>query len=232
MKKVLLFPILVAMVGCSSAQQKPAAQEEVPDRVVSRIDGMESRPTWVKESEPFKVEGGEATSLGSTTIPADHRLEAAYRIAENNAKAGIASTIEQRLDYVFQQANEGTSLDADQVRFIGAEASQLTTSSIHPGKRYYEKVITTTASGETKAIYRVFATVQISEPELKRAVLDAVRKAQGKEGLSAEFSKQVAQHWDRFTGNTVAQKESQSSPKERAPASLPKSEKQETSDSQ
>jgi hypothetical protein len=76
------------------------------ERVLSRIDDMSSRPDWLKESDVFKVEGGKVQSLGSTVIPADHNVSSAYRIAANSAKGQIASAIEARLDFIFQQAVE------------------------------------------------------------------------------------------------------------------------------
>jgi len=49
---------LVGLVGCSSAVKNPTKSELEPDRVVSRIDDLSSRPEWLKESEPFRVADG------------------------------------------------------------------------------------------------------------------------------------------------------------------------------
>ena len=185
----------IAVTGCVTAPKSPESQ---PDVVVSRIDDLDSRPGWLKESEPFKIANGQVISLGSTTIPGDHRVDAGYRIAENNARAGIASAIENRLEFIFQNAEEGTSLDATQARYIGAEASKIATSSIRQDKRYYEKVATTQDSGQRVTQYKIFTTVTMPEADFKRAILDAARKAQGKGGLSVDFSKRVDAHWDQF----------------------------------
>lgn len=206
MKKLALVLPALLIAGCSSAPTA-STPESTPDRVIARIDDLSSRPSWLKESESFKVESGEVISLGQTTIPADHRVEAAYRIAENSAKAGIASAIEQRLEFVFQNAEEGTALGSTQARYIGAEASKLVTNSIRPSKRYWEKVATTDDSGNRKTIYRVFASVTMPEPDFKRAIMDAISKAQGKGGLSADFAKKVDAHWDSFTNANHPAKE-------------------------
>jgi hypothetical protein len=186
-------------VACSSAPKNPTASELEPDRVVARIDDRSSRPDWVKESEPFRIKDGMVTSLGQTTIPGDNRVEAAYRIAENNAKGAIANAIEVRLETIFQNAEEGTSLDATQARYIGAEASNLTTSSLRISDRYWEKVATTQDTGQRLTQYRVFADVTMPEADFKRAVLDAIARAHGKVGLSENFAKKVDAQWDRFT---------------------------------
>lgn len=186
--------VATTLVGCSSV---PKSVEEQEDKFLARIDDLGSRPSWLKESEPFRIENGVIVSTGQTTIPGDNRVEAAYRIAENNAKAAIAGQIEQRLSFVFQNAEEGTALDTTQARYIGAEASELVTSSIKPGKRYWEK-LAISSGGERKVIYKVFATVTMQESDLKKAILDAARKRQGKGGISADFKKQVDSHWEKF----------------------------------
>jgi hypothetical protein len=166
---------------------------------------MQARPSWLKESEPFRFENGMVSSLGSTVIPADHRVEAAYRIAENNAKAAFANSIEQRLEFVFQNAEEGTSMDTTQARYIGAEASKLTSSSVRVDKHYWEKVAVTKDSGDRVTMTKVFVTVTMPESAFKQAVHAAVAKAQGKGSLSADFAKKVDEHWDKFSGRTPAQ---------------------------
>jgi hypothetical protein len=199
LKTALAALSLVTLGACASAPKQPTGPEMERDVVVSRIDNLSNRPGWLKESEPVQVSDGYVTSLGETLIPADHRVDAAFRIAENNAKSQIAKAIEQRLDFVFQNAEEGTAMDSTQARFIGAEAANLTTSTLRLDKRYWEKVATTQDNGQRVTQYRVFVTVKMPEADFKRSVLDAIRKQQGKGGISADFAKKVDEHWDRFT---------------------------------
>lgn len=201
MKKSLFISVIfMGLAGCSTTPApRPNTPEAEPDRVISRIDDLKERPQWLTESEPFKIENGSVISLGSTTIPGDNRVEAAYRIAENNAKASIAGAIEQRLDFIFQNAEEGTAMSSTQARFIGAEASKLVTSSIRPGKRYWEKVASTSDTGQRTTTFKVFSTVSMPESEFKQAVMEAIKKARGQGGISADFAKKVDAHWDQFT---------------------------------
>ena len=196
MKNLFLTVVVCGVTSCVTTPSKP---ENTPDKVLSRSDDLDERPSWVKESEPFHIENGVVTALGQTSIPGDNRVEAAYRIAENNAKGLIAGSIEQRLDFVFQNAEEGTAVDSTQTRFIGAEAAKIMTSSLRPGKRYFEKIATTTDSGERVTRYKVFTAVTMPEADFKRAIQDAIRRAQGKGGLSADFADKVNKHWDQFT---------------------------------
>ncbi len=197
MKKLTFMILILTVAGCSSTP-KSSSPESMPDKVLSRINDMSRRPEWLHEDRPFEVKDGVVTSLGQTTIPGSDRVEAAYNISDNNAKGAICSTIESRLEVVLQNAEEGTSIDSNQVRRIGAEACKITTSSIRPGTRYWEKVAMSTDSGERVTRYKVFSTVTMPETEFKRAVMNAVRKQEGKGGLSQDFSKKVDEHWDSF----------------------------------
>lgn len=207
MKYLVPFLSLV-FVSCSSSVKNPTKSEIEPDRVISRIDDLSSRPDWVQESEPFRIEKGVVISTGITTIPGSDRVEAAYRIAQNNAKAAIAGAIEQKLEFIFQNAEEGTSINSTQARYIGAEASNLVTSTIRPGKNYWEKVATTQDSGERITQYKVFSTVTMPEDEFKRAIFEAIKKSQSKAGLSKDFAKKVDAHWDKFVESNQVTQES------------------------
>lgn len=189
---------LLVLTSCTTTHSSQPTSEEQPDKVIARINDMSERPKWADESSPFKIENAMVVSLGQTSIPGDNRVEAAYRIAENNAKQAICSAIEQRLDFVFQNAEEGTNIDSTQARSIGAEACQMTTSSIRNGKRYWEKFATTTDSGSRVTRYRVLTTVEMPEADFKRAVLAAIKKREGQGGLSKDFADKVNQHWDKF----------------------------------
>jgi hypothetical protein len=185
--------------GCAEMSLKP---QEIPNddyiAIVDRIDNLDSRPDWLQESKPFTIDDGTVVSLGQTEIPADHRVDAAYRIAENNAEAEISGAIQRKLSFIFQNAEEGTGLDAAQVRFIGGEASRLISSSLVPGNRYWEKVVYVSQTGR-QARYRVFATMEMPEEDFRRAILDALRRQAGKGGISADFAEKVDAHWDELT---------------------------------
>jgi hypothetical protein len=199
MKLWMTISIMALCGGCASTVKNPVKSEIEPDKVISRIDDLSSRPNWLKESEPFRITDGQVYSLGSTSILGDQRVEAAFRVADNNAKSGVANAIEQKLEFIFQNAEEGAEMGADQARYIGAEASSLITSSIRSDKRYWEKVATTQDSGERVTRFKVFSLVSMPEADFKKAIMAAVRKAEGKKGLSKNFAEKVDKHWDQFT---------------------------------
>lgn len=196
MKRMLIVSTCLLFVACSSLPEKAGLQKP-KEEILSRIDGLSSRPEWVNESEPFQVKNGLVSNVGMASVPGDSRIEAAYRVAANNGKAEISKAIEQRLSFVFQNAEEGTSFDATQVRYIGAEASELTSSSFKISKQYWEKVFSVDEHGQTKTFYRVYSLIQMPEPEFKRAIMEAADRRKGK-GLSKDFKEKVNKHWDQF----------------------------------
>lgn len=203
MKRITALVLLILLVGCASTQSSHEAGELQPDKVLARIDDLGSRPSWLREAEPFRIENGMVISLGSTTIPGDGRVEAGMRIAANNAKAEISSAIEQKLEFIFQNGEEGVGLDSTQARFIGSEVSSLVVSSIRSWKRYWEKVAMISDSGERVIRYRLFVIQTMPEQDFKKAVIDALRRTQVKSGLSTDFAKKVEAQWDRLVSAPV-----------------------------
>ncbi len=195
---------ICGLCACSTApkteMEKAVASNIGEERIISRIDDMSSRPSWLKESQPFQIVDGKVLSLGMSVISINDNLSAAYRIAENNAKSSISHAVEQRLDYIFENAEEGTGFSS-QARYIGSEASKLTSSNLQLKYRYWEKVAVQ-GQNEVAVQYRVFVLSQMDEPQFKAAITDAIRKSQGKQGISAEFAKKVDQHWDKFVNES------------------------------
>ena len=193
------------VVGCSSTPERteyistaPTNSELQPDKVLARIDGMEERPSWLKESEPFYVERGTVYSLGTTTLKEGQRVEAGYRVASNNAKHVVSQAISQRLSYVFQRGEENEGFDEAKSSYIGAEASELTTSHLKPVKYYWEKVAQSDSNGQRQVVYKVFALVSIPESEFKKSVIAAAKKAEGAGKVSKEFDDKLNDHWNDF----------------------------------
>lgn len=165
------------------------------EKILSRIDGFESRPAWLKESEPFSVEGSKMVALGMATIPGDHRLEAAFRIAENNAKNILSSSITQKLSYVFQNAEEGTSMDGNTSSFIGGELSRLSTSSIRLKNRYWEKIYKRNEIGSPTLEYKVYVTVAMENADFLKALDKALKGAEGRREISPDMKEKIKNHW-------------------------------------
>ena len=187
-----VFAAILALSACSSLPK---------DQVLARSDDLSSRPKWVNEEKTFTIEKGVVYMMGTHEMPvAGKRLTTGYRVAENNAKAGLSGAIEQRLNFIFQNAEEGDDMGADQTRFIGGETSKLVASSIRPANRYWEKVsVVVDADGNRDVVYRIFARVSMPEADFKKAIQEAIKRNSGKKGISEEFAKKVEAHWDQMS---------------------------------
>lgn len=204
-----MFAVLSA---CSSAP-KSGVEYAGREEVLSRIDELGSRPSWVTESEPFRVESGKVMSLGMTTVAADNvNLPAVYRISDSNGKAAISHAIEQRLEYVFQQGDQGTEIGANQVQFIATEGSKLTSSSLRATKHYWEKIRQVQENGQVALRMRVFSLVEMPEIDFRTALVDTARRAQGKAGVSQEFAKKLDERWTQFVAGDQGAKSGERKP--------------------
>jgi hypothetical protein len=187
MKKMISCLVCFALAGCSSTPHS-GVEHAGEERILSRIDDLNSRPSWVSEQNPFTIDGGVVQSLGQVSIPEGDNISAAYRIAENNAKASVSSAITQKLTYFFQNAEEGT-MGANESHYIGEETSKLTTSYLRLSHRYWEKVRVVGENGQPSMQVRIFVAVQMPEEQFKASVIDAVRQAE------------VSREWDKLTAD-------------------------------
>lgn len=189
-----IFYVLATVLALSACASMPK------DEVMERSDGLSSRPKWAKEDKTFTIEKGNVYMLGMHEMPVEgKRITTGYRVAENNAKAGLSGAIEQNLNFIFQNAEEGDDMGADQTRFIGGEVSKLVASSIRPANRYWEKVARVIdAEGTRDLIYRIYVRVSMPEKDFKKAIQDAIKRNSGKKGISADFAKKVEAHWDQM----------------------------------
>ncbi|MGK5085463.1 hypothetical protein WDW37_19420 [Bdellovibrionota bacterium FG-1] len=164
---------------------------------MSRSNNLSERPKWVDETRAFFVETSSAYFVGGSTIPADHRLEAGYRIAEADAKSRVCQTISNKMEAIFQHAEEGTSFGSDRTRYSFLESCQrLTLRGLEPGKRFYEKYVTSLDSGERVSRYRIFVTGSMPERQLRELCIKVADSA----GISQDFQKKVDEQWDRIVG--------------------------------
>lgn len=186
-----VFVAVLTLAACSSLPK---------DEILARSDNLTSRPKWANEEKTFTIENKTVYVLGTHEMPvAGKRLETGKRSAALNAKKGIANAIEQKLNVIFQNAEEGDEMGAEQARFIGAEASKLVASSIRPAGVYWEKVSRVIdADGNRDLIYRIYSRVQMPEADFKKQIEEAIKRNAGKQGISADFAKKVDENWNEM----------------------------------
>ena len=193
MNKTLLIIPTILLASCTST----ITSSITDDKVISRSDSKSSRPSWIKEETPLTSDKNYLYFLGQAKLPAEKaNISMGYRIAENNAKNTIAGAINQNLTYIFQNAEEGITIDTNQIQFVSTESAKAVMSMALPSERYWEKVLSTVdANGNKEMFYSVFVRVKMKESDLKKAI---DRTLNENKGISADFKKKVDQQWDNM----------------------------------
>lgn len=199
-KLTLLFAIYV-ISGCSSAPY--VGQQNIGREIVVTSMNGETLPSWAKKASERSLyeEDGNIVSVSLSTLPGDSRIDAGFKIGELNAKAGLAKTLETRIESFTQLADEGTDFDGQQLRTLTTEAAKITASNMRPGRRFYQKVAVTDDAGTPKTEYRFWTEVTLSKEEFHKAMINAARRSSGKPTLSEAFAKQVDKNFEQLVGN-------------------------------
>lgn len=195
MKQLIVFSLAVFLFqACSSA---PTVKGYQKDEVLSTLNGKD-QPDWADESNPFVVRSGKVYSVGVTTLRGSDRPEAGFRIAESNARANFAKTIENRMEFIFQNSEENAAMDSTQARYIGSEVSSLTSHSMRIEGYWYKRYAESQDDGSRQILYKIYSLVTMPEDDLKKAVSDAIAGKVAEHKLSEDFQQKVNNQWDRF----------------------------------
>lgn len=190
----VIVPLAMCLLqACSSTSMKGFDRDET----LSTLNDS-SQPDWADESHPFVFRLGKVYSLGVTTLHGDERPEAGMRISENNARSNVAKAIEDRMEFIFQNAEENASLDSTQAHYIGSEVSSLTSHSIRIEGHWYKRFAQSQEDGSRRILYKVYSLVSIPEDDLKRAINDAISGKINKHKLSQDFQGKVNSQWESF----------------------------------
>lgn len=199
-KLIVLIPLVLS--ACSST---PPVKGYEKDATLETLNDS-SQPDWADESHPFVLRSGKFYSLGVTTLRGDERPEAGIRIAENNARANIAKTIENRLEFFFQNAEENAGMDSQTSHYIGSEASTLTSHSIRPESNWYARFARSEEDGSRHIYYRIYSLISIPEEDLKKAIDAAINHKVEEHKLSETFQGQVNRQFERIIGDKPPEK--------------------------
>lgn len=190
---ISLFILNTLLTSCSSIESKDSKNPEFfKDTVVSRSSNLTESPSWAFiEKTMYKEDGGLVYSLGTATIQGDQNIDAGFRIAEINAKANISKSIDQKMDFIFQHAEEGLEINNSIVRTLSAEASRLTTSGVIISNKYWEKIVTYDSLRNPKMFYKLYVRVSLKESQFENAIEKAIKGENKQVKLSKEFAEKV-----------------------------------------
>lgn len=208
---------LFLLTSCSS---NPTIKGYEKDEVLSTSNDR-SQPDWADETKPFEIRSGTVYSVGVTTLRGQERPEVGVRIAENNARANIAKTIQNRMEFIFQNSEENASYDSTQAKFIGSEVSTLTSHSLRSEGAFWKRYAQSDEDGSRHIYYKIYSLVTIPEIDLKKAINDALNPRVAEHKLSPTFQDQVNRQWDRFVESKPNQERAPTQEKEATKTSAP-----------
>jgi hypothetical protein len=169
-----------------------------PEKVYTPVGKVVKRPAWIDPKNPFQLKGGEVHALGTTVTPPGAGVDEGYIIASNSAKDVICKAVQYRLDFIFQDSEEGSSVDHKQIREIGMDICTSLPKVTHSGQKYWEKVMTTASNGDRVVVYRVFVTDVIPEKKFKSLVAGTIKMQEGKGDIPKGYAREFRKRWAAF----------------------------------
>jgi hypothetical protein len=201
MKRFILMPISIGMLVLQACSSTPPVKGYIDDEVLATANNK-SQPDWADETKPFYVQNGKVYSVGVTTLRGSDRPEAGGRIAENNARANFSKSIENRMEFIFQNSEENAEVDSSQAQFIGSEVSSLTSHSMTLEGHWWKRYAQSDEDGSRRLFYKVYSLISMPESELKKAIDSAINHKVEDKKISQSFKEKVDKQWDRFVEAT------------------------------
>ena len=176
--KILVISAVLMMAGCTSSKYGETVIQE-----------KGACGSWVDSGKPSFRKGDDWYFIGQTRLTSMRSNRAqGFRIAENSAKTLIANKINQVLSSEFQNVEEGTDLDSNQVKYISTEASKMIASNIDSDERCSQRIM----DRATGAVYEdIYVKVKINDVDLK----DAISRTMEKKGITKELKEQALKDW-------------------------------------
>lgn len=156
------------------------------------------RPAWVRAGVTFGSEDGRVFALGKTTTMPGVKTDEGYIIASNHAREVACKAIEHRIDFIFQNSEEGSTVEPKQLKEFTMELCTWFSTQSERAKRYWEKVLTTASNGDRVQVYHIFVTEAVSEDSFRKKVIKLIKSAEGKNGVEKGSAKSVQSRWQQF----------------------------------
>jgi hypothetical protein len=191
MKKLYLILIPFILTSCASSPKLGDRSIE-KDETLSTLNDK-SQPDWADELKPFYINGQNVYSVGVTTMYGNERPEAGMRVAENNSRSNFAKTIQDKLEFYFQNAEENGGMEGTQSHFLGSEVSKLTTHSMRIESYWYKRYASTQEDGR-HIYYKIYALVSMPLKDVQAAMDEALSGKVNEHKLSEDFKAKADAH--------------------------------------
>jgi hypothetical protein len=195
MKSAVFYILLVLVSGCASA---PKTNSYRPDQVVGRMDELGSRPEWATESINVITQGEKIRFIGVAEVPADSRIQAAFKMSDSSARGVVANKVETSVTKIVENSEAGLSMEDQSLKSLIKEVSRVSLKNVDIKNRYWEKVVRTSSDGSESMIMKVFSLIEISERDMKKMLLTANRASQSSsKDIRNKVENLIRDQWDQ-----------------------------------
>ncbi|MGZ3690760.1 MAG: hypothetical protein ACXVAX_04615 [Pseudobdellovibrio sp.] len=191
----MLFIGSIYQIGCSSAD-KPTQTQYQEDRVLGRSDSRTSRPDWVTETVSVRQNGSKVQFIGVAEVPADSRVQAAFKMSDSAARGNVANKVETNITKIVENSETGMNMEDQSLKSLIHEMSQVSLNNVDIHDRYWEKVERTSSTGQASAVMKVFSLIEMDKEDLLKLILDKKRTTASSPDLKNQVEKIVRSQWD------------------------------------
>jgi hypothetical protein len=194
MRILKVISMISLVYGCSSVKRIPGQET-----VIARMDNLESRPAWFKEEDESFEDGQYYYVWGRATLSERDKIEIGLKIAEMDAKAKLASMIEEKISSISQSATEMNPEVMQSFKNIITQNSKIVFNQVKRDKKFWEKVVINNLDGGQSIQLRTFQLIAIDKFHLKSLMSKSLASAQPK--VSDEFAKKMDEQWSEILKN-------------------------------
>lgn len=191
--KFLVLLLIFTIASCSTTNKV-----EVKENLISRMDGLSERPSWVLESKPVSIQQNKIVVLGTSHLTDEHKMEVSYRIAERNGKHLFQETLEVQTDKIVQNLGMLKAKEQKQLFEFRKDLLKGIMESVVLGKKYWEKVEVIKGDEDTSLKNKVFVSVELGKDNFVKKLDQLLSKAQGRKSISKANVLKIKNEWKAF----------------------------------
>lgn len=167
---------LPLLLNCSSTPN-PDVPEFHASKVIERMSGFDSTPTWANGSKVMWKEQGEVIFANIMTMSGNSRPEACMNAAGLEGKAQMLQYIKAGIT-TSGQLNELSASSDPAYESLTAFLSQGNISGAAVRDRYWEKIVTSDESGQRVLKIRCAASIAVRSSVLEKQLAEAMNPRQ------------------------------------------------------
>lgn len=194
MKLVIWLLVLAfAITACSSTNKS-----SVKENLISRMDGLSQRPSWVMVTKPVSIQQNLIIALGSSHLTDEHKMDVSYRIAERNGKHLFQETLEAQSDKILQNLGKLKAKEQKQLLDFRKDLLKTIMDSVVLGKKYWEKVEVIKGVEDSSKKNKVYVSIELGKDNFVKKLDQILTRAQIKKSISKANVLKIKNEWKSF----------------------------------